>query len=259
MPFDRTAFYAAVRRLLFGTLKPAQFAGLEAILSAAPAGLPLAQLAYCLATAFHETGETMQPVRENLNYRAEGLLATFPKYFTPATAAAYAHQPERIANHVYANRMGNGADASGDGWRYRGRGLPQITGRDNYAKATAVLKALGFDVDLVKDPELACRPDLAPAIMFSGMITGWFTGRKLADYFTPAKSDPVGARHIINGEDCAEKIAGDFRAILAALEAARQPAAAPAIATRSPAPAAPSSTGIGGFLASALSHFTPRG
>ncbi len=71
--------------------------------------------------------------QQHLNYSASGLLKVFPKYFsTDAQAKAYAKQPDKIANHVYANRMGNGDEASGDGARYKGRGLIQLTGKDNY-------------------------------------------------------------------------------------------------------------------------------
>jgi len=74
--------------------------------------------------------------KENLNYSAQGLNKIFPKYFIRAgrDANAYAKKPEKIANVVYANRMGNGDEASGDGYRYRGRGLIQLTGKDNYTK-----------------------------------------------------------------------------------------------------------------------------
>lgn len=81
----------------------------------------------------HETGGFAK-FSENLNYSADGLLGIFKKYFPDkATAQRYARQPEKIANRVYANRMGNGPESSGDGWRYRGRGALQLTGRDNYA------------------------------------------------------------------------------------------------------------------------------
>lgn len=93
-------------------------------------------------------------VRENLNYSASALLRVFRKYFpTQAEADACARQPEKIANRVYANRMGNGPTSSGDGWKYRGRGYLQLTGKSNYA---AYGTALG--IDLVNDPEQAASP-----------------------------------------------------------------------------------------------------
>jgi putative chitinase len=69
---------------------------------------------------------------ENLNYSAHGLLTTFGSHFTEMEADSYAHKPEAIANRVYGGRMGNGAESSGDGWKYRGRGLIQLTGLTNY-------------------------------------------------------------------------------------------------------------------------------
>jgi putative chitinase len=86
-----------------------------------------------LAQVAHESG-SFNFVQENLNYSADGLGKIFGKYFpTAALRTAYARKPEKIANRVYANRMGNGAEASGDGFRYRGRGLIQLTGKDNYS------------------------------------------------------------------------------------------------------------------------------
>lgn len=87
---------------------------------------------------------------ENLNYSAKALRAVFGKYFpTEAEALSYHRQPERIANRVYANRMGNGNEASGDGWRFRGRGFIQLTGRNNYERCG---KDLGLP--LVEQPDL---------------------------------------------------------------------------------------------------------
>ena len=89
--------------------------------------------AHFFAQTAHETGG-FKAFSENLNYNAAGLMGIFKKYFPDmATANRYARQPEKIANRVYASRMGNGPEASGDGWRYRGRGALQLTGRDNYA------------------------------------------------------------------------------------------------------------------------------
>ncbi|RKD61651.1 hypothetical protein [Rhizobium sp. WW_1] len=209
---NHAKFFAAVRISLFDShLSTNQVNGMEAILIEWQAK-PFDQrwLAYMLATAYHETDKTMCAISENLNYSAAGLLSTFGKYFTAAQAAAYARQPQRIANRAYANRMGNGSEASGDGWRYRGRGLVQITGHDNYLK-----------YGIADHPDLALDPTKAVEILFDGMINGRFTGRKLADYFSGTATDWVGARKIINGTDRAADIAGYAKKFLAALEAAR--------------------------------------
>lgn len=90
------------------------------------------RLAAFLANVMHESAN-LNAMSENLNYSADGLRKTFPKYFkTAEDAAAYARKPQQIANRVYANRNGNGNEASGDGWRYRGRGLMQLTFKANY-------------------------------------------------------------------------------------------------------------------------------
>ena len=90
------------------------------------------RVAHFVAQCAHESGNFVF-IKENLNYKAASLQKTFPKYFpTAELAAQYANRPERIANRVYANRMGNGDEASGDGWLYCGRGLIQLTGKDNY-------------------------------------------------------------------------------------------------------------------------------
>jgi len=90
------------------------------------------RVAAFIAQCAHESGG-FRFLKENLNYKAESLMKTFPKYFSDKdTANAYAKQPVKIANRVYASRMGNGDEASGDGYRYCGRGLIQLTGKTNY-------------------------------------------------------------------------------------------------------------------------------
>jgi putative chitinase len=92
------------------------------------------RIAHFLAQIAHESAGLTATV-ENLNYSAMGLMKTFPKYFPTLQAATYySRQPEKIANKVYANRMGNGGETSGDGWKYRGRGFIQLTGHDNYVR-----------------------------------------------------------------------------------------------------------------------------
>ena len=98
------------------------------------------RIAAFIAQCAHESGG-FRFLKENLNYKAESLMKTFPKYFSDRdTANAYAKQPAKIANRVYANRMGNGDEASGDGYKYCGRGLIQLTGKSNYSWFAASLE-----------------------------------------------------------------------------------------------------------------------
>ena len=106
------------------------------------------RVAAWLAQCAHESGY-FKFLKENLNYRAESLLKTFPRYFKDINEARqYERQPEKIANRVYANRMGNGDEASGDGFRYLGRGLIQLTGKNNYT-----IFAASIDTPLDQIPE----------------------------------------------------------------------------------------------------------
>ena len=106
------------------------------------------RLAAFLAQCAHESG-LFAHVRENLNYSAQGLHGIWPKRFpTVASAQPYHRNPQKIANKVYADRMGNGSEASGDGWSYRGRGLIQLTGKSNYIACSA-----GLEYDVVADPD----------------------------------------------------------------------------------------------------------
>jgi putative chitinase len=110
-----------------------------------------------LAQCGHESANFTR-FKENLNYSAEGLLKTFPKYFkTKELAEKCARQPEKIANVVYANRMGNGNSESGDGWKYRGRGAIQITGFNNYKSIENYLISYGiceYEGEITQNPEL---------------------------------------------------------------------------------------------------------
>jgi len=113
-----------------------------------------------IAQVGHESGQLTRLV-ENLNYGADGLMKTWPGRFDSVRATAAARNPEQIANIVYAGRMGNAAP--GDGWKYRGRGLIQVTGKTNYA---ACGEALGLD--LISQPELLEQPQ------YAAMSAAWF-------------------------------------------------------------------------------------
>jgi len=119
------------------------------------------RIAHFLAQVMHESG-CLRLTVENLNYSADGLLKVFPRYFgTRAEAEACARKPEKIACKVYGGRMGNGAEASGDGWRYRGRGLIQLTGKDNYRSF-----AQWCGQDVVADPDLVAGSLAVDAAVF---------------------------------------------------------------------------------------------
>lgn len=114
------------------------------------------RIAGFLAQTGHESGQFSR-IEENLNYSADRLKVVFPKYFpTDGLAHAYEYNKKAIANRVYGNRMGNGPESSGDGWKYRGRGLIQLTGKDNY---TACSRDMAFDI--VEDPDLVLVPEIA--------------------------------------------------------------------------------------------------
>mgnify|MGYP003947040535 FL=1 len=147
----------------------------------------LLRKAHFLAQLAHESG-ALQYSQENLNYSAQGLRSVFGKYFpTIEIANAYAKKPEKIANRVYADRMGNGNEASGDGWKFRGRGLIQLTGKENYQKFSQE-----NGIDCVKNPDLLLQPEWA--------LTSacWFWKKKNLNEFAD-KDDLIMITKRING------------------------------------------------------------
>lgn len=174
-------FYAHLRGALLGGRLPQSFVdGCEALADAA-GSMPKEQFAYVLATAWLETAYTMMPISEYGKRR----------YFDK-----------------YERRQDLGNTKPGDGYRYRGRGFVQITGRRNYTL-----------YGIADNPDAALEAKTAARIAIDGMTKGKFTGKKLSDYFGHGKDDPVGARRIINGTDQARKIAGYYETFLSALEA----------------------------------------
>lgn len=148
------------------------------------------RLAHFLGQGLVETG-FLRAKAENLNYSAQRLRELFPRYFpTDETAQSYARQPQRIANRVYANRLGNGPEESGDGWRYRGRGFFQLTGKDNYRHYGELA-----GIDLVSDPEVLER-DLKVSIQ---VAAAYFQRSGLAA-FADRNDAPAVSRGVNRGD-----------------------------------------------------------
>lgn len=199
---NRAAFFKTVR-LRLGPLNQSQVDGIETLLDAIN-GQPLAWQAYMLATAWHETAQTMQPIKER------GGDAYFTRLYDvagdrPKTCIAY------------------GNTCAGDGPKYCGRGYVMLTWKANYAGADRELAQAGIIKvgDLIANPDLAMRPDIAAFIMVRGMVEGWFSGKKLADYLpaqgVATKPQYVQARRIINILDKADLIEGYAQAFERAL------------------------------------------
>lgn len=215
LTIDKDVFFAGLKALFPIGPTQSQKDGFDAIFEAwaKDGDDDLHKLAYVNGTAYWETGRTMQPIDER------GSHAYFAKYDTGRLAKA----------------LGNTPEADGDGDLFHGRGDVQLTGRRNYTLAS---KKLG--VDLVKNPELAKDPVLAARVIVVGMRDGWFTGKKLANYFG-AKVDWENARRIVNGTDRAAQIASYSKVIFSALLLAVKatPAQAAKVAPREETPAPP--------------------
>ena len=180
----RAAFFDAVRPIFGGSLTQPQVQGIEILLTATE-GLPIGHRAYLLATAKHETANTMQPVREALAK-------------TDAGAAAALEKAWKAGKLKWVKTPYWRFDADGKAWF--GRGYVQLTWDYNYEKAD---KELGLRGALLHNFDLAMSPKIAVQILFTGMEEGWFTGKSLSTY-----TDYLPMRRIINGTDKASLIAG---------------------------------------------------
>ncbi|HWK58737.1 MAG TPA: hypothetical protein VNQ80_15445 [Parapedobacter sp.] len=203
-------FWDHLRLNLFnGRILQAQKVGIDRIIDRyyverLPSG-GFSQLAYLLATSYHETNKAMQPNYENLNYTsAMRIREVWPSRFpTLASAAPYVRNPRGLANFVYNGRLGN-RPGTDDGWNYRGRGDVHITGRNNYVFASEKT-----GVDLLADPDLALDELVSSKILVVGCLEGWFTRgmHRLSDYVAGGLRDFVNARQVVNGLDQARLIA----------------------------------------------------
>lgn len=201
----QAAVFDAIRPIFGGKLSQPQVEGIENIVNsfAKYGDGNQRHLAYLLATAKHETANTMQPIHER------GAKSYFNKY-EPGTKIGKA--------------LGN--VSPGDGYKFRGRGYVQLTGRANYIKVSKVL-----GLDMVKDPDLALRPDVSALVLITGCLEGWFTGKKLSDYDTF-----ISMRRVVNGTDKAALIATYADSFYAALPRSKSVEYTPAPPPYAPIP-----------------------
>ena len=201
VPLDRQFFFDTVQHSLFkGSLTPAQIEGMNAMLDYWNANLATADrrwLAYILATAFHETAYTMQPVRETL--------ATSDSRAVEILETAFASGRLSWVKSPYWR-----ADEDGKCWL--GRGLVQLTHKRNYEAMSEVT-----GIDLVAHPDRAMEMAPAVTILIEGMLRGSFTNHRLCDHLNEEREDWVNARRIVNGTDRAEKLADYAQTFLAAI------------------------------------------
>lgn len=186
-------FYDTIREPLFnGSLSQKQFDGIEDILEAwCDKGIQDKRyIAYGLATAYHETAKTMQPIAE----------------YGKGKAYDYGKKLKR------GGGAGKRIPYSTPDKLYYGRGYVQITWYENYQSLGKII-----GVDLLNNPELALNADIAGKIMVYGMLNGYFTGKRLADYFNEKSNDAFNARKIINGLDAAKLIEGYYHVFYKAL------------------------------------------
>jgi putative chitinase len=196
---------STIKAIMPQTTRADVFLGpLNAAMVLAEINTPL-RIAMFLAHIAHESTQ-LNRIVENLNDSEQGLLDTFPSYFNASNARDYARQKERIANHVYANRLGNGDEASGEGWRYRGRGLIQVTGKSNYGDC-----GIALVLNLVEAPEQLEQP--IPA----AKSAAWFWKAKGLNTLADAKDIVTCTKRINGGTKGLKERKAFYESALAAL------------------------------------------
>lgn len=201
MTMNMVQFFATIRQSLFrGTISNAQVGGINTIINGATAlgaASDLRQLAYMLATAYHETAKLMVPVRETL-------ASSDAQAIQRLNAAFAAKKLPQVKQPYWL------PDSDGKSWF--GRGLVQLTFKQNYQ-----LMSIVTGDDMVQNPDRALDPTIAVAVLVRGMQRGCLSGRKLSDYFNDEVCDWTGARKIVNGTDCDSAIAGIANSFYSAL------------------------------------------
>ena len=218
---NRTAFFASIRKNPFGgSLTQSQVTGIDAILDECDKQgvTDLRHVAYILATPMIETGGSFEPVTESLNYSVESLRSKFPNRISASDALKYGRNAqhsanqEMIGNIIYGGEWGKknlGNTQPGDGFRYRGRGLSQVTGRRLY-------EIFGY----ADKPDEMAHIKASAYAMVKAMKEGIFTGVKLSDFINTTKEDWNGARKTVNGTDRSADIASHAKTFYAALKGA---------------------------------------